>query len=441
MAKIQLTIKSTYLPKWGEWEGIRELVQNGIDAETEHKAPLKIDHCGQNLRLENEGCTLPFKALLLGHTSKLGRSDMRGQFGEGLKLGILALVRKGISVKIRNGSEVWTPTIEHSEQFDEPVLTFDVQGGRKFKDRVLVEIGCSKEAWRSMRERFLFVRRPKKAEVVECEDGRLLLGKEYKGCVFANGIFIQRTPELSYGYDLKRAELDRDRKMIAWWNLRYYTQKILLEAVSKTPSLQKTFYTMLEEQPEEVSGMEHCELLGDEAAQSVAAQFLSKYGADAVPVRNIAESADIEHLGKKGIVVNTALGAVLAKTIGDLETVKEELRKEVTRTYSWHELTDTERDNLTSGIALIDAVEAFSLSEVIVTDFRSADLQGQYSDGTVLIAKKHLVNRRQTLEILVHEVAHRRGGDGDKGHVAAIERIWSGIVEHLTGGKPIEGDQ
>jgi len=34
----------------------------------------------------------------------------------------------------------------------------------------------------------------------------------------------------------------------------------------------------------------------------------------------------------------------------------------------------------------------------------------------------------------VHEVAHRAGGDGDKGHVANLERIWSGIVSRLRGG-------
>jgi len=36
-----------------------------------------------------------------------------------------------------------------------------------------------------------------------------------------------------------------------------------------------------------------------------------------------------------------------------------------------------------------------------------------------------------TLETVVHEVAHRFGGDGSHHHVAALERIWSGIVSNL----------
>jgi len=62
------------------------------------------------LRIENEGAHLSREALLFGTTSKMGRADLIGKFGEGLKLGVLALVRAGRPVTIRSGSEVWNPT-------------------------------------------------------------------------------------------------------------------------------------------------------------------------------------------------------------------------------------------------------------------------------------------------------------------------------------------
>lgn len=129
--KVELTIKVDYLPKWGALEGLRELIQNGKDAETEFRAPLEVRHRKDTnvLVIENDGCTIPHEALLFGHTSKLGRSGMIGKFGEGLKLGVLALVRAGHTVRIRSGSEVWIPKIERSEKFNADVLTVTIEKG------------------------------------------------------------------------------------------------------------------------------------------------------------------------------------------------------------------------------------------------------------------------------------------------------------------------
>ena len=430
--KIQLTIKTSYLPKWGTYEGIRELVQNARDAEVEHHAPMTIDWRNNVLRIENTGTTLPLKALLLGHTTKLGRSDTIGQFGEGLKLGILALVRDGIAVKIRNGGEVWIPCIERSAQFDEDVLAFDVQKGRLHKERVRVEIACSKDAWESIRDRFLFVSKPKQGEVVETNYGSILTADKYRGHVFVKGIYVQTDKALQFGYDLRDASLDRDRKMVEYWNLKSMTKNILVEAINKAPTLMRSFFGVLGTVTPETEWIEGSDV-SEEAAKVVSDAFLAEHGQDAIPVETMAESADIEHLGKRGIVVPKPLRAVLSATIGDMDRVKEDLRKEVAKTYSWHEMTESEKDNLTSAIALVNEVEAVSLEDVIVVDFRSDNMMGQYKDGRVYLAHKYLCDRSETLSTIVHEVAHKCGSDGDKGHVAQIERIWAGIVNNLRG--------
>jgi hypothetical protein len=54
-----------------------------------------------------------------------------------------------------------------------------------------------------------------------------------------------------------------------------------------------------------------------------------------------------------------------------------------------------------------------------------------YKGGQILLSKVKLVDANMTLETVVHEVAHRFGGDGSHHHVAALERIWSGIVSNL----------
>lgn len=435
MPKIQLTIKTSYLPSWGAYEGVREIVQNGRDAEVEHSAPLKVDWYNDNLRVENEGANLPLKALLLGHTSKTGNSELIGKFGEGLKLGILALVRAGHPVKIRNGGEVWTPSIERSEVFDEDVLTFNIEKGREPKNRVRVEIGgITKEAWEQMRECFLFLAKPKKDEQVETYQGTLLLGPKYKGRVYVKGIFVQTDPELSFGYNMKDAELDRDRKMVESWNLKYHTKNIFLAAMNKREDLFEQFNVMLEEastEVETISDYSGAYGVPEKAVEHLAAKFKAQHGEDAIPVTSLAESIDIEHLGKRGVVVSKQLGTVLAKKLGDSLTVKTQLAKEEVKRYGWSDLSDPEKGNLSDAVALINEVEALGIATVEVVDFRSEDLMGQYKDGKVYVAKKYLVDPDETLRILVHEAAHRQGGDGDKAHVDRVENIWKGIVRNL----------
>lgn len=444
MAKIALTIKTSYLPSWGAYEGIRELIQNARDAEVEHSAPMKIDWYNDTLRIENDGATLPLKALLLGHTTKLGNSEMIGKFGEGLKLGVLALVRAGHELKIRNGSEVWIPVIERDERFDEDVLTFKIEGGREAKNRVRVEVsGITKDAWEKMKECFLFINKAKKDEMVETFNGTLLLGDRFKGRIYVKGIFVQTTPDTSFGYDLKDVELDRDRKMVESWNLKYHTRKVFLAAMNKKESLFEDFTGMLENPTLETEGLDSYALydLPRETADKVVEDFKKKHGPDAVPVANLAESKDVEHLGKKGVVVSKPLGTVLARSLGDSLLVRESLKKETLRAYGWSDLTDIERSVLTGAIELVNEVESIRLEEVDVVDFRSDSLNGQFKDGRVLIAKKLLTDADETLCTLIHEVAHRVGADGDKSHVQRIEHIWVGVVRNLRLHLKTRGDR
>jgi len=441
MPKIQLTIKVSYLETWGAYEGVRELIQNGRDAEVEHGATMKVDWHNDTLRIENDGVTMPLKALLLGHTTKLGNSKLIGKFGEGLKLGVLALVRAGHTVKIRNGSEVWAPTIERSELFDEDVLTFNIDKGRANKNRVRVEIGgVNRMAWEKFRQCFLFLAKPKKGDVVDTWRGDLLLGDEYKGRIYVKGLFVQTDPELRFGYDLPDAELDLDRKMVESYDLKYRTKDILLAAVAQNPALLMGFTEMLETPTTETEGISEYTSIPSGVSDKVAEDFKSKHGEDAVPVASLAESKDIEHLGKKGIVVSSQLGQVLAKSLGNALTVKEGLKREVIKRYSWHDLADNEKAALTEAVDLVDRalhtegeeLGAIKLDDIEVVDFRDVHLMGQFKDGrTILLAHKYLCDPDETLRIIIHEVAHRFGSDGDKGHVFQMEVIWKNVVAQL----------
>jgi hypothetical protein len=363
---------------------------------------------------------------------------MIGKWGEGLALGLLALVRAGRRVRIRSGSEVWIPRIEAATKFeDAQVLTVEVLPNRKARNRVCIEIfDVDQEEWDNIRPRFLFLDKPHKEEFVATSQGDLLLSARYQGKLFIKGIFVQNDPMLTHGYNYYHAGYDRDRRMVEDFDKRWNNQTIWREAVAAQPErLFKTYYDLLDAAAQDLAGLNQYSApqLGKDIIDRVADVFGKTHGADAVPVENLGQSQELEHLGKRGIVVPPALRAVLTQKVGSIDQVKHDLEREVLKCYSWHELTADERTNLTSAIELVAGVTDCKLNEVDVVDFRSANLQGQFKDGRFAIAKRDLANRDLTLEILVHEVAHRVGGDGSKSHVACIEQLWSGIVAQFRG--------
>lgn len=437
MSKVELSINVAYLPSWGAWEGIRELVQNGKDAELEFSAPLDVSYLNGTLRIENEGAEMDRNVLLFGTTSKHGRADMIGKFGEGLKLGTLALVRQGHTVKIRTGDEVWTAEIARSDRYDADVLVFDCVGGREPKKRVRVEIdNVSEEVWRELRERFLFLSRPKKNESVATERGDLLVGERYRGRIFVKGIFVQADPRLTYGYNFKHAEVDRDRKMISSWDQEYESSRIWADAVAARPDLLEAYYDQLSKGGGDLKGAEvTASYVPSDVRKQVAAKFTAQFGKDVVPVNNLAESHEVEHLGKRGIVVSKGLGAMLADIIGTKDALMKAAREEVTRSLAWSDLDASQKSNLTSAIALISAVRAgCTLDMIDIAEFRSSKLRGQFKDGRLVLASSVVADRDQCLATLVHEFSHQEGGDGEKAHVAAIEALWRDIVKYLRDG-------
>ena len=443
--RIELTIKTSYLPNWRTYEGVRELLQNARDAEVEFGAKMEVRHRKDAgvLIIENDGCTIPHEALLFGHTTKLGRSDLAGTYGEGLKLAMLVLARAGHDVRIRSGSEVWVPKIVRSDKFDAEVLAVDIEKGRAGKNRVQVEVGgISAEDFAATKDLFLFLCKPGVGERVQTNSGSLLLGERFKGRVYVKGIFVQNESSLEHGYDLAEAEVDRDRKMVEHWDLGYTMRRIWEEAASKQPRLTKTFVAMLESGASDVAGVDEfgAKYLSEEVKASAAENFKNAYGEDAIPVATLEQSREVEHLGKRGIVCSKPLRAVLEQKLGSALDAGARLAKETTKLYGWHELTNSEKHNLERALFLMGAEERVAIGDVDVADFRDPKIRGLFittassdPEPRIQISKAVLADRDLTLRVLVHEAAHKAGGgDGEKDHVSNIERIWSGIVQRLA---------
>jgi hypothetical protein len=151
---ISLSLTAGYARHWGTWEGVREFVQNwhdGVVAQSSSSQKLcfskhadaqagrvnyqaassdgvllgtvEYDTATEQLRMTNRRTALSRKVLLMGFSNKPQRKEIVGQFGEGMKVGALALLRGGIGVRMTTNSEHWDFQLEVDEAFDERVLT------------------------------------------------------------------------------------------------------------------------------------------------------------------------------------------------------------------------------------------------------------------------------------------------------------------------------
>jgi hypothetical protein len=123
----------------------------------------------QKLVLTNRGVQLSKKILLLGYTSKKNKDFQVGQFGEGLKVGILSLLRDGKTFRMESGEEIWSFVFQLDPLFRENVLTLQIakkkllplkeNPGEGFEGHVLKTVigGLKEEEWDSYLQDYLFL--------------------------------------------------------------------------------------------------------------------------------------------------------------------------------------------------------------------------------------------------------------------------------------------
>ena len=94
---------STWRQEWGEWESIRDIVQNALDEAESYQ----WGYDNKGLWIADRGKGIGVADFLLG-PPRLKSDYARGKYGEGMKVAALALVRKGYPVKIEPASkEMW----------------------------------------------------------------------------------------------------------------------------------------------------------------------------------------------------------------------------------------------------------------------------------------------------------------------------------------------
>lgn len=238
----ELTISPNYVNNWGVREAVRELLQNAVDGEVcGYPKSINYDSSSNTLFIYNEGITLTPESLILGGHSKEDRDDLIGGYHEGMKLALVVLLRKGFIVSIENGSKTWVPKFKVSEKFNTQVLCIEeVENNNNNEGLGFYIKGITQDTYNDLYKCFPCID-DDFGEVINCDNGQILLDERFSGMMFVEGLYIQSDKNFKYGYNFNAdaVQLDRDRKAINYYELKALTAESIITAEECHPKIFK----------------------------------------------------------------------------------------------------------------------------------------------------------------------------------------------------------
>ena len=233
MKSIKLSIAPTYVSHWSWWEGVRELIQNAIDA-GDHTVLFDQD----SITISSCGGKMPVQSLLMGKTTKEDDDTKIGKFGEGMKVGFLCLLREGADITVKNGKDLWKPQFEMDDCFDEKVLSINIienQFLSRDEDRVTITInGVPDSAMNLVKKNYAPARTDLEIVVEDRCFGKAYAKKNNNDCrLYVNGLYVTTVKgkyKFDYDFPAEVFTLDRDRNQASDFEVRWNATRLLSQS-------------------------------------------------------------------------------------------------------------------------------------------------------------------------------------------------------------------
>lgn len=330
--KIYTTITEKYAADWNLYEGIREFIQNGLDAE-DSGYKFNVNYFNEQLIFTNEGATISKEDLLLGNTSKADDKSKRGKYGEGFKIGCLALKRLGkevIIADVAKGMAIYCEIEKHPD-FESNVLTFDIQS---YDSRMILGIAnlrftvdnITKEEYKKLKPFFLNLN-TEPIQYLATPMGNILLDEQYSGRVFCGDLYVCDLKNLAYGYNFKpeHLPLNRDRNLASTFDICWRTSKMWSKVGSGIEGKDKLVIEMLENKAIDIEYLESFQTT--KLGNSIVSDFKEKYGENAYPISCEYEKKEVESLGLNPIITNNNYTKVIQESVGSISKIREKISK------------------------------------------------------------------------------------------------------------------
>lgn len=401
---IETTISKDYVKNWGVSEGLREILQNAIDAENKgFEMEIGYTQGKQKLSIVNFEASLKKQDLLLGSTSKSDDEDQIGKWGEGFKVGALALIRSEKPVTIHNtlSNEIWDCLIDKSSEFDCEVLKFKISQNDFSKKRGLYFIvdNVTQKEWEETQNLFLKLLNLPEETIEETPEGEILLHKNLKGKIYCGGIYVTEDSELKYGYNFKPSslELNRDRNLVNSFNLKWNTSKMWAYLCANKKGKLFDAKTML------VSGSPDVEFMKEFSDYTVTGDlvenFFKEHSDKAYPVTSNEEASSVRRLGYNPVYSSSSYTGMLRSKLGDIE----DLERKVELDYSiFQKITPLDDANIQWVFEVLYKIDPKYKFEIKIAKFKLDSTRSLCQDDSLILNSNLLQNKYDILHEAVN---------------------------------------
>ena len=226
---------------WEEWHILREFISNALDSVRGDTSRISIQTDVGFITIRDTGDGYPLVyAKRIGASNKRDDAELIGNFGEGVKLSLLACVRKGIKVLLLSRNWLIEPkAVLVDDQF---VLMYSIYESEASitGTSVIIEANiAAMEIIDNLKQYFLQFRNDS-----DCLHGDINNGIfpmiDQKAMLYNKGVFIKEISAL-YSYGVNLEGLNRDRDLISHSNIAWAIKSVWNNV--DNPCLIKTLIT------------------------------------------------------------------------------------------------------------------------------------------------------------------------------------------------------
>lgn len=319
-------ISKKYASHWTMYDALRELWQNSIDSQDDghemywHFLPEK-----EMLIIGNENAYLNPNDFLIGGSEKVNKI---GQFGEGLKIAFLVLLREGCTVNFDNGGIKHAVVFEKSPDFNTDVLCIKELYLAKPKNDFRVTVkNISKKTFSKYTRMNLHLQNYR---ALKAKDGEVLTESHQKGKVYIGGLYICYNPDTEFGYNFRPGiiPIDRDRRKIKSFDLSWAAKGLIKEVHNELGT--KNVYALAEKDAEDLRYLSTVSVESEEINDSLFLEFQKKHPGQ-IPAVNQNQANELleQYEDIHPYIVNKVLYDILEKS----RLYKSEMGKYKMRTY------------------------------------------------------------------------------------------------------------
>lgn len=308
-----LNVSDRYVPNWGPWEVVREIVTNAMDACSDWEL---TNHNDDHVAIFTSTVPRIGDILVIGQgTKEIGGVEI-GQFGEGLKLAALACVRSNGKFHLTTPFGTIRFFLKEIPEFEATVLHCEIdEDGEKCKEGCYVDI------------RMMDIGTVSEGRFLKNKSGRRLKKTSPDHLnIFLKGVWISRTDEKSlYDWNLVDATINRDRNVVDRINVNSEICTMIMDnlTVSDAEELLRSPDAF------EVDTLDHCYFPSADLKEIFRKAFINVFGSRAVLGVSGNDRAN-EYAVLKGYNIIPLPNRNLEKLLGTVKTSENLIPADVT---------------------------------------------------------------------------------------------------------------